>query len=186
MQWFDDFLGVAYRYFDLRMNVAPLFATRKEGLHLWQDTIHWWPDASIRVRFIEDGQRYWFAMGADSRRPDSNVMFRKNLAQSSHYVRFKRGVGEAAYLRFGEYSVRYISDVRDSDVCNCGHAAGDHEYDQDDTRCLDEDCACEQFAMVQVYFLRRKKTISDIKFLDIADIKDDPLSWNCINSAGIT
>jgi hypothetical protein len=30
--WFDDFVGVAYRYYDLRMNVVPLFTDRKEAL----------------------------------------------------------------------------------------------------------------------------------------------------------
>ena len=28
---------------------------------------------------------------------------------------------------------------------------------------------------------KRKKTISDIKFLDEKDVKDDPLTWNCLN-----
>ena len=26
--WFDDFVGVAYRYYDLRMNVVPLITDR--------------------------------------------------------------------------------------------------------------------------------------------------------------
>ena len=25
VKWFDDLVGVAYRYYDLRMNVVPLF-----------------------------------------------------------------------------------------------------------------------------------------------------------------
>ena len=35
--------------------------------------------------------------------------------------------------------------------------------------------------LVHVKLLKRKKTITDIKFLDENDVKDDPLVWNCIN-----
>ena len=33
--WFDDFVGVAYRYYDLRMNVVPLFTDRKQSTSLF-------------------------------------------------------------------------------------------------------------------------------------------------------
>ena len=42
--WFDDFVGVAYRYYDLRMNVVPLITDRKQSASLWHDSIHWWVD----------------------------------------------------------------------------------------------------------------------------------------------
>ena len=67
--WSDQFLGIAYRYFDLRMNIVPLFSDRRGALKLWQSVMHWWFDASIRVRFIEYPDRYWFVMGSESRRP---------------------------------------------------------------------------------------------------------------------
>ena len=51
--WFDDFVGVAYRYYDLRMNIVPLIADRKQSASLWHDTIHWWLDPSIKIRFVE-------------------------------------------------------------------------------------------------------------------------------------
>lgn len=179
--WFDGFLGVAYRYFDLRMNVVPLFPKRREGLKIWQDIIHWWPDTSIRIRFVEDKEKYWFVMASESKRPDSNMSFYKVLPRSSHYERFKAGYGEAAYLRFGEYSTKRLADVKDSDVCNCGHPAGDHD-DGDTTECLEEGCECEDFLSTQVYVLKRKKTVTDIAFISEADVRDDPLAWNCINA----
>jgi len=64
--WFTDFLGVAYRYYDLRMNVVPLFSERKEAVELWHGSIRWWIDPTIRVRFVETDDKYWFVMGADS------------------------------------------------------------------------------------------------------------------------
>ena len=35
--------------------------------------------------------------------------------------------------------------------------------------------------LIQVNLLKRKKTITDIKFLEENDVKDDPLAWNCFN-----
>ena len=180
-EWFTDFMGVAYRYFDLRMNVVLLFPDRKGSLRLWRDVPHWWFDSSIRIRFVEDGPRYWFVMDADSRRPDSNMSFFMVLPHSPNYDRFKAGVGDAAYLRFGEYSTRTLSDVKDSDKCDCGHAAGDHDYEPNSV-CLYDDCDCTKFILTQVYLLRQKKTVADLKFLDKADIQDDPLAWNCIST----
>ena len=181
IKWFDDFLGIAYRYYDLRMNVVPLFTNRRYGLKIWQDVVHWWPDMSIRIRFVESDEKYWFVMGSESRRSDSNMSFCKRLSRSTHYERFKSGYGEAAYLRFGEYSVRNITQAKDSDVCNCGHPAGDHAYD-DTSECLEDGCGCSEYASTQIYLLKRKKTITDILFIDESQAREDPLAWNCINA----
>ena len=51
--WVQDFLGVGYRYYDLRMNVFPLFPDKKQANKRWQDVINWWPDPSIKIRFVE-------------------------------------------------------------------------------------------------------------------------------------
>ena len=71
--WFDDFVGVAYRYYDLRMNVVPLIADRKQSASIWHDTIHWWVDPSIKIRFVEMENDYWFIMGSDSQKPNIRV-----------------------------------------------------------------------------------------------------------------
>ena len=80
-------MGVAYRYYDLRMNVVPLFADRKEASTIWHDTIHWWSDPSIKIRFVEIDDKYWFIIGSDSQRPESNFSFFKILQKSENYER---------------------------------------------------------------------------------------------------
>ncbi len=179
--WFDDFIGVAYRYYDLRMNIVPLISDRKESASLWHDTIHWWLDPSIKVRFVETGDKYWFIMGADSQKPDTNLNFFKILQKSENYERFKKGHGGEAYLRLGVYTKKLLNDVKKSEMCNCGHKADDHDEGDDDV-CLYNDCECKQFSSFQVNLLKRKKTITDIAFLEEQDVKDDPLAWNCLNS----
>ena len=178
--WFDDFLGVAYRYFDLRMNVVPLFSDRKKALKLWTETIHWWSDHSIKIRFVESNDQYWFIMGADSSRPQTNKSFFKVLDQSQNYERFKNGHQGEAYLRFGTFAKLSKNDVKDDAVCNCGHTKEDHDIEEDNASCLIDDCACKRFDTFQVNLLKKKKTITDIKFLQEDEVKDDPLTWNCL------
>lgn len=179
--WFDEFVGVAYRYFDLRMNVVPLFVDQKESLELWRDVIHWWVDPSIRIRFVEEEDSYWFIMGADSQRQDANLSMYKLLPKSGHYERFKKGHGGEAYLRFGVYSKKTLEDSKKDTLCDCGHDAVDHD-ENDDGVCLYNTCECKKFSSFQVNLLKRKKTITDIKFLDEGDVKDDSLAWNCLNA----
>ncbi len=178
--WFDDFVGVAYRYYDLRMNVVPLIADRKQSASIWHDTIHWWVDPSIKIRFVEMENDYWFIMGSDSQKPNTNLAFFKILPKSEHYERFKKCSGGEAYLRLGEYTEKSLSDAKKGDLCSCGHEANDHDEGDDDV-CLWNDCSCKVFSSFQVNLLKRKKTITDIKFLEEKDVKDDPLVWNCFN-----
>jgi len=178
--WSSDFLGIAYRYFDLRMNVAPLFADRKNATNLWHSTIHWWVDPTIKIRFVETDENYWFAMGADSKKPESNLSFFKLLPISENYKRFKKGHGGEAYLRFGVYTKQFKNDVKDDAVCNCGHLMEDHDDSKESDECLYEECSCKKFESFQVTLLKRKKTVTDIKFLKENEVKDDPLAWNCL------
>jgi len=178
--WFDDFMGVAYRYYDLRMNVVPLFTDRKQSVSLWHDTIHWWLDSSIKIRFVETGDKYWFIMGSDSQKPDTNLSFFKVLQKSENYERFKKGHGGEAYLRLGVYTKKSLSDVKKSALCNCSHESRDHDEGDEDV-CLYNNCDCKKFASFQVNLLKRKKTITNIVFLEEKDVKDDPLTWNCLN-----
>ena len=179
--WFDEFVGVAYRYYDLRMNVVPLFSKRKQATDLWHDSIHWWMDHSIKLRFVETGDDYWFIMGADSQHPQTNISFFKILAKSENYERFKKGHGGEAYLRLGVYSDQTLKDVKNDAMCNCGHAAEDHDKNDNDV-CLYEVCNCKRFQSFQVNLLKKKKTITDILFLDENNVKDDSLAWNCLNA----
>ena len=177
--WYDDFEGVAYRYYDLRMNVAPLITDRKQADSLWHDSIHWWVDPSIKIRFVEMENDYWFIMGSDSQKPDTNLAFFKVLPKSENYERFKAGHGGEAYLRLGVYTAISLDDAKKNAVCNCGHEAQDHDEGDDDV-CLFNDCSCKKFSSYDMNFRKRKKTITDIKFLEEKDVKDDPLAWNCL------
>ena len=55
---------------------------------------------------------YWFIMGADSQKPDSNLSFFKILPKSEHYERFKKGHGGEAYLRLGVYAKKSLDGVK--------------------------------------------------------------------------
>jgi len=179
--WFDDFVGVAYRYYDLRMNLVPLFHDFKKAQIFWRETIKWWNDHSIKIRFVETGATYWFIMGAESRRTTDNRFLFKVLPRSSHYDRFKKGQEGTAYLRLGTYLKKFKKDVKDDAKCNCGHIKEDHEEGKDDDSCLFEDCDCKKFETYQVNLLKKKKTVTDIKFLTEAEVKDDVLAWNCFS-----
>ena len=181
ISWFDNFVGIAYRYYDLRMNLIPLFGDFKKAQAFWRETIKWWNDHSIKIRFVETGDTYWFIMGAESRDTKNNRFLFKVLSKSSHYDRFKKGQEGTAYLRLGTYSKKSKKDVKDDAKCNCGHIKQDHEEGKDDDSCLFEDCDCKKFETFQVNLLKKKKTVSDIKFLTEAEVKDDVLAWNCFS-----
>jgi hypothetical protein len=179
--WFEEFVGVAYRYYDLRMNVVPLFTERKKATNLWHDSINLWNDHSIKIRFVETDDDYWFVMGADSRNPQTNVSFFKMLPISENYKRFKKGHDGEAYLRLGIYSDKYLRDVKNDAICNCGHSAEDHDKNDEDS-CLYEICKCKKFESFQINLLKKKKIVTDIKFLIEKDVKNDSLAWNCLNA----
>lgn len=179
--WFDDFVGVAYRYYDLRMNVVPLFTDRKKASYLWHDTIHPWIDPSIKIRFLEMGDKYWFIMGSESQKNDTNLSFFKELTKSENYDRFKKGHDGEAYMRLGIYTKKSLDDVKKDAICICKHEARDHDEGDDDV-CLFNDCNCKKFSSFQVNLLKKKKVITDIQFLDEKDVKDDSLAWNCMNA----
>ena len=104
----------------------------------------------------------------------------KVLPKSEHYERFKKGHGGEAYLRLGIFAKKFKIDVKNDAVCNCGHIKEDHHEDKDNDECLYEDCDCKKFESFQVTLLKKKKTITDIKFLQEDEVKDDSLAWNCL------
>ena len=164
------------------MNVVPLFQDKKEANNLWIETIQWRSDPTIKIRFVESGDNYWFIMGADSKKPETNLSLFKVLKKSENYERFKNGHGGEAYLRLGVYSQKFKNDVKDDAVCNCGHIKEDHDDSEDNDECYYEDCNCKKFESFQLnlYPRKKKKTITDIKFVQEDQVKDDPLTWNCL------
>ena len=181
ISWFDNFVGIAYRYYDLRMNLIPLFDDFKKAQAFWRETIKWWNDHSIKIRFVETGDTYWFIMGAESRKTEDNRFLFKVLPKSSHYDRFKKGQEGTAYLRLGTHSIKFKKDVKDDAKCNCGHIKEDHEEGKGNDSCLFEDCDCRKFETFQINMLKKKKTVTNIKFLTEAEVKDDVLAWNCFS-----
>ena len=162
------------------MNVVPLFTDQKEPASIWHDIIHWWVDPSIKIRFVEIENNYWFIMGSDSQKPETNLSFFKILPKSENYERFKKGHGGEAYLRLGVYTKKSLNDVKKDALCDCTHEAEDHDENDGDV-CLFNDCNCKKFSSFQINLLKKKKTITDIKFLEEKDVKGDTLTWNCLN-----
>ena len=155
-----------------------MFKELKPTRDLWYETMHWWNDHTIKIRFVETGDDYWFVMGADSRRSETNKYFYKIIPKSESYERFKKGHQGSAYMRFGIYS-RNIKKVKNDALCDCAHRKDDH--DEDTNACLYEVCECTKFATFQLNILKKKKVVTNIKFLSEDDVKDDALAWNCLN-----
>ena len=153
----------------------------KKARIFWIDTIKWWNDHSIKIRFVETGDTYWFIMGAESRMVKNNRFLFKVLPRSLHYDRFKKGQEGTAYLRLGAHIKKFKKDVKDDAKCNCGHIKEDHEEGKGNDSCLFEDCNCKKFETFQINMLKKKKTVTDIKFLTETEIKDDVLAWNCFS-----
>jgi hypothetical protein len=101
--WFKDFAGVGYRYHDVYMNVFPLFNDKMFAFRLWKKTADWWPDDKIRMRFVEQGDDYWFILYGGSEYKGDNTGFVKKMPISENYQRFKAGYEKKAVLRFGIY-----------------------------------------------------------------------------------
>ena len=114
IKWFNNFIGVGYRYYDIYMNVFPMFEDRMYAFKLWKKTIEWWPDDQIKLRFIEGDSNYWFILYGDSEYKDDNTGFVKNVPLSENYQRFKEGCENKAILRFGIYKEN-IKSKKDND-----------------------------------------------------------------------
>jgi len=69
------------------MNVVPLFSERKEATKIWNETIHWWHDHSIKIRFVETDEKYWFVLGGESKRPQTKVNL-KDLKPTNLFSKF--------------------------------------------------------------------------------------------------
>jgi|SRR6476661_4340221 hypothetical protein len=111
--WFTDFVGVGYRYYDVYMNIFPIFIDKMYAFKLWKRTINWWPDDQIKIRFVEINDTYWFILYGGSDYKDDNTGFAKNISISENYERFKSGYENKAILRFGVYKQSEDSDKFD-------------------------------------------------------------------------
>lgn len=110
--WVKDFVGVGYRYHDVYMNVFPLFQNKMAAFKLWKKTIEWWPDDEIKLRFVEQGDSYWFILYGGSEFKKDNTGFVKKVQISENYGRFKAGYEKKAILRFGIYKENTKGDKK--------------------------------------------------------------------------
>jgi hypothetical protein len=101
--WFNNIVGVGYRYHDIYMNVLPLFKDKRYAFKLWKKTIEWWPDDEIKLRFVESNDKYWFILYVGSNNKGENIGFVKDFLISENYNRFKRGYEKQVVLRFAIY-----------------------------------------------------------------------------------
>ena len=151
--WFKDFVGVGYRYHDVYMNVFPLFQHKMPAFKLWKKTIEWWPDDRIKLRFVEDGDHYWFILYGGSEYKEDNTGFVKKVPMSENYQRFKAGYEKKATLRFGIYkeNVNPKRKERDGNV---------KKFDLE--------------------ILKKSKSVYDIAFLQMSELAPDSVEWQCI------
>ncbi|NOJ27656.1 MAG: hypothetical protein DA330_06565 [Nitrososphaera sp.] len=154
ISWIKDFIGVGYRYSDVFMNIFPIFEDNlREANKRWKNTVDSWPDDEIRLRFIEDGDDYWFILYTDSARAKNNSGFVKKMPVSENYKRFKNGYEKKAMLRFGTYKENTNPKKKDKD----GNVM---KYDLD--------------------LLKKAKSIYDISFKQISELSTDSVELQCI------
>ena len=89
-----------------------MFPERKPAANLWIETVKWWIDHTIKIRFVESGDEYWFVMSAESKKADTNMNFFKVMPKSENYERFKKGHDGSAFLRFGVYTKKSFNEVK--------------------------------------------------------------------------
>ena len=175
-EWFTNFLGIAYRYFDIKMNIVILLSNFNYGKSVWNNTVNKWTDDSIKLRFVEYQNKYWFIMsGYDNL--GTITTFYKILPRSNNYNRFKLHCNNEAYIKFGTYTPKYQSESKSDDICNCTHALQNHDCTS--SICKSSSCECTKFMTFQIMLLKKKKTTTDIKFLTHDKIKTDSIVWNC-------
>ena len=57
----------------------------------------------------------------------------------------------------------------------------DNNFEKNDYYCLYEDCNCKKFESFQINLMKKKKVVTNIKFMNEDEVKDDSLAWNCLN-----
>jgi len=112
--WFNNFIGVGYRYHDVYMNVLLLFDDKRYAFKLWKKTIEWWPDDEIKLRFVEYNDKYWFILFVGSKYEGDNIGFVKHFPMSENYKRFKHGYENQVVLRFAIYKENKNKKLEDN------------------------------------------------------------------------
>lgn len=103
LNWFDDFLGVGYHFYDVRPRILLIFDGKKKIFNTWNKLIKYWPDDEISVRFIEINDTFEFLLYCESRILQATWVFIKALKISEHYKKFKEDYDGAAILGLALY-----------------------------------------------------------------------------------
>lgn len=153
--WYDDFIGIGYRYHDVYMNVFPIFEDRSYASKLWDKTVRWWPDDEIRLRFVEQEEdkknNYWFILYNTAQHIDERTGFAKKLQISDNYQRFKVGYEKQVILRFGIYKENPKKVKRENN---------NKKFD--------------------LLLLKKHKTVYDIQFMSFSNLSSDSIEMSYI------
>ena len=103
INWFDDFLGVGYLFYDVRPKILLIFDERRKIANVWNKIIKYWPDDEIKIRFVETEDSFEFVLYCESRILLTTWVFLKSLKTSENYQRFKEDYDGAANFGLSLY-----------------------------------------------------------------------------------
>ena len=167
-KWITDFVGVGYRYTDIIMNILILYSDRKLAIKTWNENIHWWPDDKITLRFVEDGDHYWFILyqnGKNLFSKENIGFFKKNLL-TENYLRFKKNFDQKTLLRFALYK-SIENNVSDNDKTQ-----------------NKENLYKKNSPPFEINIFKRMKTIYDVKFQNKSELGSDSFENSLIKNLG--
>jgi hypothetical protein len=167
-KWISDFVGVGYRYTDIVMNILILYSDRKLAIKTWNENIHWWPDDKITLRFIEDGDYYWFILYLNGKNllSKENIGFFKKNQLTQNYLRFKQNFDQKTLLRFALYK------------------SVENKGDDDDDKTKNKNVYKKNSPHFEINIFKRMKTIYDVKFQNIRDLEGDSVENSLIINLG--
>lgn len=167
-KWISDFVGVGYRYTDIIMNILILFSERKRAIKIWNENIHWWPDDQITLRFIEDGDYYWFILYQNGKNQFSkeNIGFFKKNQLTQNYLRFKQNFDQKTLLRFALYK------------------SVENKTDDNDKTKKNENVYKKNIPPFELDIFKRMKTIYDVKFQNKSDLESNSFEYSVIENIG--
>ena len=168
-KWISDFVGVGYRYTDIIMNILILYSDRKLAIKTWNENIHWWPDDQITLRFVEDGDYYWFILYQNGKNQLSkeNIGFFKKNQLTQNYLRFKQNFDQKTLLRFALYK-----------------SVDNKTNDEDDDKTKNKNVYKKNSPPFEINIFKRMKTVYDVKFQNIRDLESDSIENSLIMNLG--
>jgi hypothetical protein len=169
-KWISDFVGVGYRYTDIIMNILILYSDRKQAIKTWNENIHWWPDDQIILRFIEDGDYYWFILYLNGKNllSKENIGFFKKNQLTQNYLRFKQNFDQKTLLRFALYK-----------------SVENKSSDDDDDKTKNKNVYKKNSPPFEINIFKRMKTVYDVKFQNIRDLESDSIENSLIKNQGL-